>query len=116
MENKAEGNVDKIIKKRFFPENDTRRIFVDVGAPGLIVFLLVPFTVLLDGVSLQLSRILPSAICIKKRGMMCFSMYACGECDEDNVDFFVVDSYGVEYDNDRFLMNHFHLLVSGDTI
>ena len=98
MENKAEGNVDKIIKKRFFPEDGPGRIFVDVGAamPDCL-----SISALYRRIGWRIIAIEPNpAFCklYKEKGYEVLQ-YACGERNEDNVEFFVVDSHGSEYEN-----------------
>lgn len=97
IENKAEGNVDKIIK-RFFPKDDPGGIFVDVGAarPDRL-----SISASYRSIDWRIIAIEPNpAFCklYKEKGYDVLQ-YACGERDEDDVDFFVVDSRGRKHEN-----------------
>lgn len=95
-ENRAEGDVDQIIRQRFFPKHDLGRVFVDVGAarPDYL-----SISALFRSIGWRIIAVEPNpAFCelYKEMGYKVLQ-YACGERDEDNVDFFIVDCHGGEY-------------------
>jgi FkbM family methyltransferase len=95
--NTAEGNVDGIVRERFFPGNKSG-VCVDVGAAR-------PDSL---SVSASFRAIGWKIIAIEPNPEFCqfykdkgweVLQYACGEHDADDVDFFVVDSHGARYRN-----------------
>ena len=95
MQNQAEGDVDKIVRDRFFP-GLSNGVFVEVGAArpdylstsalfrslGWNVVAIEPNPAYADLHRQQGHEVLP---------------YACGDHDEDDVEFSVVDSHGAAY-------------------
>jgi FkbM family methyltransferase len=112
-ENRAEGDVDKYVLQKFFPAQNTG-IFIDVGTAnpnylsisalyrslGWTVFAIEPNPVFCD-----LHRNLGHDIC----------QYACGDHDEDAVDFSVVDSHGSQYENGHVSFESFSSLGIKDS-
>ena len=94
--NHAEGDVDKIVKEQFFPGDQTGRICLEVGAarPDYL-----SIGALFRSLGWRVLSIEPNPefyILHKKMGHEVFE-YACGDHDEDNVDFYVVDLHGDKY-------------------
>ena len=111
--NKAEGNVDQIIQRRFFPEQRSG-IFVDIGAarPDYL-----SISALYRSMGWRVIAIEPNpAFCDlhRERGYEVLQ-YACGDHDEDNVDFFVVDSHGAQYANGEVSYESFSSLGIKDS-
>jgi FkbM family methyltransferase len=95
--NRAEGDVDKIVQQRFFP-NQSTGIFVDVGAANPDYL---SVSALYRSLGWKIIAIEPNPVFCemhRKRGHDVLQ-YACGERDEDDVDFCVVDSHGAPYEN-----------------
>lgn len=111
--NKAEGDVDKIIQRRFFPEQRSG-IFVDVGAarPDFL-----SISALYRSMGWRVIAIEPNpAFCDlhKEKGYEVLQ-YACGDHDQDNVDFFIVDSHGAQYANGEVSYESFSSLGIKDS-
>lgn len=92
----AEGGVDAIIQQRFFPDSDAGRIFVEVGAarPDYL-----STSALFRARGWRIIAIEPNPdFCQlhQEKGHEVLQ-YACGTRDEDDVDFFVVNSHGADY-------------------
>jgi hypothetical protein len=95
--NRAEGDVDKVVQRRFF-RNQNAGVFVDVGAANPDYL---SVSALYRALGWRIIAIEPNpAFCAMhhKRGHEILQ-YACGERDEDGVDFCVVDSHGERYQN-----------------
>jgi hypothetical protein len=112
--NQAEGNVDRIIQQRFFPKHDSGRVFVDVGAarPDYL-----SISALFRSLDWRVIAIEPNpAFCDlhRKKGYEALQ-YACGDRDEDNVDFMVVDSHGDEYEHGQVSYESFSSLGIKDS-
>jgi FkbM family methyltransferase len=95
--NHAEGDVDKIVRQRFFPGQDSG-IFVEVGAarPDYL-----SISALYRSLGWTVIAIEPNpAFCElhRSRGYEVLE-YACGDHDEDGVDFCVVNSHGTQYED-----------------
>jgi FkbM family methyltransferase len=95
--NHAEGDVDKIVRQRFFSGQDSG-ILVEVGAarPDYL-----SISALYRSLGWTVIAIEPNpAFCElhRKRGYPVLE-YACGNHDEDGVDFCVVNSHGTRYEN-----------------
>lgn len=110
----AEGDVDRIIHKRFFAGRDSGRVFVDVGAarPDYL-----SISALFRSLGWRIIAIEPNpAFCElhKKKGYEVLQ-YACGDSDEDNVDFMVVDSHGDEYEKGQVSYESFSSLGIKDS-
>ena len=95
--NKAEGDVDQLVRSTFFPTQNYG-VVVDVGAarPDYI-----SVSSLFRSIGWRVISIEPNPeFCefYRQRGLEVLQ-YACGSRDEDNVDFFVVNSHGAPYAN-----------------
>jgi FkbM family methyltransferase len=113
VQNKAEGDVDKYVRKKFFPTQNTG-VFVDVGAasPNYLsnsaLYRSLGWTVIAveaNPVFCELHRKLGHEV------VQC----ACGDHDEDGVDFSVVDSHGAQYENGQVSYEQFSSLAIKDT-
>ncbi|OGP85399.1 MAG: FkbM family methyltransferase [Deltaproteobacteria bacterium RBG_16_58_17] len=98
IKNEAEGNIDRIVQRRFFPGNGSGKIFVEVGAarPDYL-----SLSALYRSLGWRIIAIEPNPeFCTlhREKGYEILE-YACGDQDKDNVDFFVVDSHGTQYIN-----------------
>jgi FkbM family methyltransferase len=111
--NRAEGDVDKILRQRFFP-NQNAGVFVDVGAANPDYL---SVSALYRSLGWKIIAIEPNpAFCEmhRKRGHDVLQ-YACGERDEDDVDFCVVDSHGAPYENGQVSYESFSSLAIKDS-
>jgi FkbM family methyltransferase len=93
----AEGEVDRAVQQRFFP-GQTSGVFVEVGAarPDYL-----SISALYRSLGWTVIAIEPNpAFCEmhRARGYEVLE-YACGDHDEDGVDFCVVNSHGTQYEN-----------------
>ena len=111
--NKAEGNVDLIIQRRFFPEQRSG-IFVDIGAarPDYL-----SISALYRSMGWRVIAIEPNPVFCDLHRQKGYEVlqYACGDHDEDNVDFFVVDSHGAQYANGEVSYESFSSLGIKDS-
>jgi len=108
--NRAEGNVDKIVRRRFFPGVGHGRVFVDVGAAGPDYL---SIGALFRSIGWRVIAIEPNPVYCeahRARGHEIYE-YACGARDEDNVDFVVVNSHGAEYERGRVSYESFSSLA-----
>jgi FkbM family methyltransferase len=111
--NCAEKDVDKRIHARFFPQQRSG-VFVEVGAarPDYL-----SISALYRNLGWTVVAIEPNPeFCElhRKHGHEVLQ-YACGDHDEDKVDFCVVDSHGTKYDNDRVSYESFSSLAIKDS-
>lgn len=95
--NHAEGDVDRIVRQRFFPQQNSG-IFVEVGAarPDYL-----SISALYRSLGWSVIAIEPNpAFCElhRRRGYQVLE-YACGNHDEDGVDFCIVTSHGIQYES-----------------
>ena len=105
----AEGGVDAIVQKRFFPQPGFRGVIVDVGAarPDFL-----SISALFRRSGWQVIAIEPNpAFCdlYREKGYDVLQ-YACGDHDQDDVDFVVVDSHGTQYADGRVSYESFSSL------
>ena len=110
---KAEGDLDKIVRSRFFPRQDSG-VFVEVGAarPDFL-----SISALYRSVGWTVIAIEPNPdFCElhRKRGHQVLE-YACGNHDEDGVDFCVVNSHGAEYEGAGITCESFSSLAIKDS-
>jgi FkbM family methyltransferase len=96
--NEAEGQIDRMIRERFFPKDGSGGIFVEVGAASPDYLSL---SALYRSLGWRIIAVEPNPeFCdLHRRKGYEILPYACGDHDEDNVDFFVVDSHGTHYLN-----------------
>lgn len=110
----AEGSVDRIVQQAFFPAPEPGRVFVDVGAarPDYL------------SISHWFRNLGWRVIAIEPNPVFCelhrargneILQYACGDRDEDNVEFFVVDSFGAPYEDGRVSYESFSSLGIRDS-
>jgi FkbM family methyltransferase len=107
--NRAEGDVDKIVQQRFF-RNQNAGIFVDVGAANPDYL---SVSALYRSLGWKIMAIEPNPVFCemhRKRGHDVLQ-YACGDRDEDEVDFCVVDSHGAPYENGQVSYESFSSLA-----
>ena len=92
----AEGNVDVIVRERFFPVDSCNNVFIDVGAakPEYL-----SISALYRSIGWRIIAIEPNPVFCELHQEKGYEVlqYACGTRDEDNVDFIVVDSHGANY-------------------
>jgi FkbM family methyltransferase len=107
--NRAEGDVDKVVQQRFF-RNQNAGIFVDVGAANPDYL---SVSALYRSLGWKIIAIEPNPVFCemhRKRGHDVLQ-YACGDRDEDEVDFCVVDSHGAPYENGQVSYESFSSLA-----
>src|SRR5215471_16226710 len=107
--NRAEGDVDKLVQRRFFP-NQNAGVFVDVGAANPEYL---SVSALYRSLGWKIIAIEPNPVFCemhRKRGHDVLQ-YACGDRDEDEVDFCVVDSHGAPYENGQVSYESFSSLA-----
>jgi FkbM family methyltransferase len=107
--NRAEGDVDKVVQQRFF-RNQNAGIFVDVGAANPDYL---SVSALYRSLGWKIIAIDPNPVFCemhRKRGHDVLQ-YACGDRDEDEVDFCVVDSHGAPYENGQVSYESFSSLA-----
>jgi len=112
--NTAEGNVDRIVRDRFFPGNSSGRVCVEVGAARPDYLSVSAF---FRAMGWRIVAVEPNpAFCelYKEKGYEVLQ-YACGDHDADNVDFTVVDSHATSYRNGKVSYESFSSLGVKDS-
>lgn len=111
--NAAEGNVDRIIYKRFFRGDKSYGVFVDVGAAGPDYL---SISALFRSLGWRIFGVEPNPeFCdLHKRKSYEIWQYACGDHDEDNVDFQLVHSHGTPYEHGEVTYESFSSLAIKD--
>ncbi len=105
----AEGALDVKVRRRFFPRDDSDRTFVEVGAarPDYL------------SISAHFRELGWRVIAVEPNPEFCeihkklgydILQFACGDRDEDNVDFTIVDSSGVDYRGGKVTFESFSSL------
>lgn len=112
MPNQAEGDVDKIVRRRFFPfKNDG--VFVEVGAarPDFL-----SVSALYRQLGWHVLAIEPNPTYGELHRRLGHDVleYACGDHDEDDVDFSIVDSHGTAYEGGGVSFESFSSLAIKD--
>jgi len=112
-ENQAEGDLDKIIREEFFASEDAG-VFVDIGAarPDYL-----SMSALYRSLGWNVIGIEPNPKFCElhaEKGIHILQ-YACGEHDEDDVDFQVVNSHGSNYGNGKVSYESFSSLALKDS-
>lgn len=92
----AEGGVDYIVQKKFFPDAGAGKIFVEVGA-ARPDYLSTSAHFRNQGWRIIAIEPNPDFCKLQRDKGHEVLQYACGTKDEDDVDFFVVNSHGVDY-------------------
>lgn len=98
IQNEAEGNVDRLVQQAFFKGDNHNKLFIDVGAarPDYL-----SISALFRSSGWRVIAVEPNPVFVemhKQRGHEIYQ-YACGDHDEDDVDFLMVNSHGVIYEN-----------------
>lgn len=109
--NRAEGDVDLVVQRRFFP--DGTGVFLEVGAarPDYL-----SVSALYRDKGWKIIAIEPNPAyqeLHRERGYELLQ-YACGDHDEDDVEFCVVDSHGANYSNGKVSFESFSSLAIKD--
>jgi FkbM family methyltransferase len=107
--NRAEGDVDKVVHQQFF-RNQNAGVFIDVGAANPDYL---SVSALYRSLGWKVIAIEPNPVFCemhRERGHDVLQ-YACGERDEDDVDFCVVDSHGAPYENGQVSYESFSSLA-----
>lgn len=95
----AEGDVDRIVQKRFFPvESRSTSVFIDVGAAGPDYLSVSAYYRALGWRVIAIEPNPEFCDMHRSRGHEIYQ-FACGDHDEDGVDFIIVDSHGTKYEN-----------------
>jgi FkbM family methyltransferase len=104
----AEGQVDEVVRARFFPAQPAG-VLVEVGAAHPAYLSL---SALYRGLGWRVIAVEPNPeFCELHRAQGHeILQYACGDHDEDDVDFSVVDSHGTEYGGGRVSYESFSSL------
>jgi FkbM family methyltransferase len=113
-ENRAEGDVDKIVRRRFFPGVGAGRVFVDVGAAGPDYL---SISALYRSIGWRVIAVEPNPVYCeahRAKGHEIYE-YACGARDEDDIDFVVVDSHGAEYKKGQVSYESFSSIAIKDS-
>ena len=108
--NRAEGDVDRIVHQRFFSPGDSAgRVFVDVGAARPDFLSIGAYYRALGWRVIGIEANPEFCKLHRDRGHEIYQ-YACGQHDEDDVDFTVVDSHGAGYENGEVSFESFSSL------
>ena len=113
LPNRAEADVDRYVHDNFFP-NQNHGVCVDVGAasPDFLsvsaLYLLLGWTVI--GIEPN-----PAFCEMHRRQGHDILQYACGDRDEDDVDFSIVDLHGSQYENGLVSNQSFSSLAIKDS-
>lgn len=92
----GEKNIDERIRNAFFPDYSYRGVFVEVGAAGP-EFLSMSMHFRENGWRVISIEPNPAFCKLHREKGYEILQYACGDHDEDDVEFFVVDSEGADY-------------------
>lgn len=109
----AEGNVDELVRARFFPE-DKSGVLVEVGAANPAYLSISALYRSLGWTVLAVEPNPEFCELHRARGHEVLQ-YACGDHDEDGVDFSVVDSHGTEYKGGTVSYESFSSLAIKDS-
>jgi FkbM family methyltransferase len=107
--NRAEGDVDKVVRRRFFRDQNAG-VFVDVGAanPNYL-----SISALYRSLGWNVIAIEPNPVFCEMHRELGHEIlqYACSDRNEDDVDFHVVDSHGERYENGHVSYESFSSLA-----
>jgi FkbM family methyltransferase len=110
--NRAEGDVDIYVRQTFFPAQNSG-VFVDVGAasPNFL-----SISALYRALGWTVIAVEPNPVFCDQHRKLGHEVlqYACGDHDEDNVEFSVVDSHGARYENGNVSFESFSSLAIKD--
>lgn len=112
--NSAEGNVDKLVQQRFFPDPKAKGVFIDIGAARPDYLSVSAYYRTLGWRVIGIEPNPQFYEMHKSRGYEVYQ-FACGDRDEDNVDFNVVDSHGAQYENGEVSFESFSSLGLKDS-
>jgi FkbM family methyltransferase len=111
----AEGDVDRIVHKRFFPgESTSTRVFVDVGAARPDYLSVSAYYRTLGWRVIAIEPNPEFCAMHRSRGHEIYQ-FACGDHDEDDIDFVVVDSHGTKYEKGEVSYESFSSLAIKDS-
>ncbi len=105
----GERNIDERIRNAFFPDYSYRGVFVEVGAAGP-EFLSMSLHFRENGWRVIGIEPNPEFCKLHREKGYEVLQYACGDRDEDNVEFFVVDSEGASYNGGKVSYESFSSL------
>ena len=105
----GEWNIDEYIRNTFFPDYSYRGVFVEVGAAGP-EFLSMSLHFRENGWRVIGIEPNPEFCKLHREKGYEVLQYACGDRDEDNVEFFVVDSQGAAYSGGKVSYESFSSL------
>jgi FkbM family methyltransferase len=107
LENRAEGDVDKLVQQRFFPNGPG--VFVEVGA-ARPDYLSVSAHFRERGWKIIAIEPNPAYAALHEAKGYEVLPYACGDSDQDEVEFSVVNSHGAEYEGGNVSFESFSSL------
>lgn len=113
VESSAEGNVDQIVMETFF-KGTASGVFVDVGA-ARPDYLSISARYRANGWRVIAIEPNPEFCELHRARGHEVLQYACGDRDEDNVDFTIVDSHGCEYGSGKVSYESFSSLGIKDS-
>jgi FkbM family methyltransferase len=112
VQNHAEGDVDECVRKNFFRTQNSG-VFVDVGAasPNYL-----SISALYRSLGWTVIAVEPNPVFCEMHRKLGHEVVqcACGDHDEDGVDFCVVDSHGAQYENGQVSYESFSSLAIKD--
>lgn len=114
VNNSAEGNVDKLVQQRFFTDPKVKGVFIDIGAARPDYLSVSAYYRTLGWRVIGIEPNPQFYELHKSRGYEVYQ-FACGDRDEDNVDFNVVDSHGAQYENGEVSFESFSSLGLKDS-
>lgn len=110
----AEGNVDRIVHERFFPAANYVGVFVDVGAarPDYL-----SISAYYRNLGWRVIAIEPNPEFYEMHRLRGHEVYpfACGDRNEDDVDFVLVNSHGTKYNDGEVSFESFSSLAIKDS-
>jgi len=110
--NRAEGDVDIYVRQTFFPVQNSG-VFVDVGAasPNFL-----SISALYRTLGWTVIAVEPNPVFCEQHRKLGHEVlqYACGDHDEENVEFNIVDSHGARYENGNVSFESFSSLAIKD--
>ena len=111
---RAEGDVDKLVHETFFPDHNRKGIIVDVGA-ARPDYLSVSAHYREHGWRVIAVEPNPNFCALYHERGLEVLQYACGDHDQDDVDFVVVNSHGSAYKDGQVTNESFSSLAIKDS-
>ena len=112
-QNRAEGDVDQYVRRKFFSKQNTG-LFIDVGAanPNYL-----SVSALYRSLGWTVIAVEPNPAFSEMHRNLGHEVVqcACGDRDEDDVEFSVVDSHGTQYENGQVSFESFSSLAIKDS-